>query len=217
MDILGIDEIESFNTPVDDLTTEDVNLIFVGIDRSGSMTPHVQEMRTCIKDFKDAIANSKEADQILTARASFDSSIEIGGYKPINDFDESYSTSGSTKLYDVIVEGKEKLLTYMEHLRKQGVRVKAVFAVFSDGDDVGSHGSFADARRAVEELNQKEVVTAFICFNVAEATAKNLQFQNIMRVGGSASDLRKAFNVLSKSVIESSKSVLSKQDNFFTM
>ena len=42
-----------------------------------------------------------------------------------------------------------------------------------------------------------------------------LGFKNILDVSSSASELRRAFNCLSKSVIENSKSAVSKQDDFF--
>ena len=40
---------------------------------------------------------------------------------------------------------------------------------------------------------------------------------NVLTVGSSTTELRKAFNCLSKSVIESSKSVVADGDDFFTM
>lgn len=39
-DVFGLDDIEIENTSVDEIDAEDVNLIFVGIDRSGSMRPY---------------------------------------------------------------------------------------------------------------------------------------------------------------------------------
>ena len=77
--------------------------------------------------------------------------------------------------------------------------------------------SFNEAKRAIELLNGEEITTAFISFGgQATQTAKDLGFRNILDVASSASELRKAFNCLSKSVIESSKSVLSDDgDDFF--
>ena len=37
----GLDEIEMQNTAVDDIDSENVNLIFIGIDKSGSMSPYM--------------------------------------------------------------------------------------------------------------------------------------------------------------------------------
>lgn len=224
IEIDGLDEIEAENTAVDDLESESINLIFLGIDESLSMTDYADDMRKCLAEFKSALVDSKEADEILVARADFSDFIKIGGYKKISEFDTSYSTFYTTSLYDVIIEGAEKLKEYRKFLKNTGMtRVKAVFAIFSDGIDEGSNHSFSEAKRAIgkadekETLNGLEITTAFISFGgQATQTAHDLGFRNILDVASSASELRKAFNCLSKSVIESSKSVLSDDgDDFF--
>lgn len=123
-----------------------------------------------------------------------------------------------TAMYDTIVDGANKLKDYRKFLKDQGMtRVKAVFAIFSDGVDNVSRNDFSSAKREIESLNKEEITTAFISFGGhATQVAKDLGFRNILDVASSASELRKAFNCLSKSVIESSKSVLSDDgDDFF--
>ena len=212
----GLDELEMENTAVEDLDSENINLIFLGIDQSGSMETYRREMKTALAGFKDALADSREADEILVARANFDSGIEVGGYKRIDEFDTGFCASGCTAMYDAITEGTERLKVYREFLKKEGMRVKAVFAVFSDGADNDSKSSFGEAKRAVEYLNDEEITTAFISFGGSAAkVAKDLGFRNMLDVSSSASELRRAFQCLSKSVIESSKSVLADEDDFF--
>lgn len=216
LEIDGLDEIEIENTAVDDLDSENINLIFIGIDESGSMSRYISEMKKSLSEFKTALSDSKEADEILVARADFSDSIQVGGYKKISEFDTGFNTYGCTAMYDTIVEGTEKLRDYRKFLKDQGVRVKAVFAIFSDGIDNQSRNSFSDAKRAIEFLNSEEITTAFISFGGdATQVSKDLGFRNLLDVASSASDLRKAFNCLSKSVIESSKSVLADEDDFF--
>ena len=216
INILGIDEIENLNTKIDDIDTEVINLIFVAIDGSGSMSPYVNDMKSSLSDFQGALLGSKEVDEILLARADFSGSINIGGYKPVDQFDVNYRASGLTVLYDVIVDGSAKLLQYMDYLKRQGMRVKAVFSVFSDGDDTASRSSINEAKKCIEDLKNQEITTAFISFGSgAENEAKKLKFGNILTVGSSASELRRAFNTLSKSVIDSSKSVTPTTDSFF--
>lgn len=209
-------DIESFNTSVDDLDRESINIIFVAIDRSGSMGSYKASMEDSLKSFKDSIANSKECDEILVSRANFDDAVEITGYKKIQEFDTSYKAYGSTVLYDVIVEGKEKLVAYMNHLKASGMRVKAVFAVFTDGEDNVSRRVISSAKAAITELNNMEVATAFIAFGPdASQYCQSLGFTNNLQVGASESELRKAFNCLSKSVIKQSQSLVNATDNFF--
>lgn len=229
IEIDGLDEIEVENTAVDDLESESINLIFLGIDESGSMTTYINDMKNCLSEFKIALTDSKEADEILVARADFADDIKIGGYKKISEFDTGFDVYGCTAMYDTIVDGSQKLKEYRKFLKEQGMtRVKAVFAIFSDGLDNQSIHSFSEAKREVgtldsngkyppESLNGEEITTAFISFGgQATQTAKDLGFRNILDVASSASELRKAFNCLSKSVIESSKSVISYDgDDFF--
>lgn len=218
MEIDGLEEIEVENTAVDELESENINLIFLGIDESGSMGQWSQEMTSCLSEFKTALADSKEADEILVARADFSDTISVGGYKKISEFDTGFNVLGATAMYDTIVEGAEKLKDYRKFLRDQGVRVKAVFAIFSDGLDNQSHHSFSNAKKTVDFLNSEEITTAFISFGgQATQTAHDLGFRNVLDVASSASELRKAFNCLSKSVIESSKSVVSSTDDFFVV
>jgi hypothetical protein len=188
------------------------------LDVSGSMGQWVNDMKKSLGEFKTALIASKEESKILVARASFNDIIDIGGYKKISEFDVSYTASGGTALYDVIIEGKDKLVQYMDHLKSQGMRVKAVFAIFSDGEDTLSRHLGNDAKLAVDILNSKEITTAFISFGgFADTIAKDLGFKNLMSLKSSASDLRKGFNCLSKSVIESSKSVVADKDQFFVV
>ncbi|MCH5267100.1 MAG: hypothetical protein J1E62_02045 [Lachnospiraceae bacterium] len=216
MDIDGLDEIEIANTAIDDLESENINLIFLGIDCSASMTQWEQDMKNSLKEFKTALADSKEADEILVARADFSDTISVGGYKKISEFDIGFVTGGCTAMYDTIVEGADKLKEYRKFLRDQGVRVKAVFAIFSDGLDNQSVNNFSRAKQTIDFLNNEEITTAFISFGgQATQEANNLGIRNILDVASSASELRRAFDCLSKSVIESSKSVLADEDDFF--
>lgn len=215
-DIEGLTEIEAQNTAIDDLESENVNLMMIGIDCSGSMYRYSSEMQKCLADFKDALTNSKESNEILVARADFASNVNIGGYKPIGEFDTTFSAFGGTAMYDCVVNGSAKMLEYRKFLRDQGVRVKCVFAIFSDGEENDSRAYLADAKQAIENLHREEITTAFISFGgIAQTEAKRLGFKNILTVGASVSELRRAFDCLSKSVIESSKSVVSDDDAFF--
>lgn len=220
IEIDGLDEIEVENTAVDDLESESINLIFLGIDESGSMTPYINDMKNCLSEFKTALTDSKEADEILVARADFADDIKIGGYKKISEFGTGFATFGMTAMYDTIVEGSEKLIQYRDFLKAQGATsVKAIFSIFSDGEDTCSRNGFAEAKKAIEILNKREFRTAFISFGgQATQTAKDLGFHSILDVASSASELRKAFNCLSKSIIKFSKDVIQdgdKEDDFF--
>lgn len=214
-DVNGLSPTETFNTPIEEITSAESFLLFVAIDQSGSMNDYRSEMADALMNFKDSIENSKESDLILVSRANFDNRVSISGYKPINNFDSSYDCGGCTCLYDAIVSGKDKLVEYMDLLKKNGMHVRAVFSVFSDGEDTDSNRSLYDARDAISELKKREIGTAIICFgSEAENIGNQIGFKEVLNVRSSASELRKAFNMLSKSAITASKAAGAAHDTF---
>jgi uncharacterized protein with von Willebrand factor type A (vWA) domain len=207
-EILGSENLQQFNTPVGDLETESVNLVCVGIDISGSMSEYRDAMNTALSNFKHALESSKESDQLLVARIDFDSAVHPSGYKKLNQLDTDYNADGGTALYDAIISGSQNLVDYMSLLRKNGMRTKAVFAIFSDGEDRNSVHSEVEARNAIANLARNEISTAFISFCKDEdlaSKAKAMGFKSILKVDSSASELRRAFDCLSRSVIAVSK------------
>ena len=130
VEIDGLDDIEMVNTSIDDIDSEEVNLIFVGIDQSGSMDPYERDMKDSLENFKQALTDSKEADQILVARANFDSYIDIGGYKKIVEFGTNYRAGGMTTLYDVICDGSKALKDYLDFLKNEGAAISEKNVVF---------------------------------------------------------------------------------------
>jgi len=218
MEIDGLEDIEMQNTQIDDLETETINLMFLAIDESGSMDQYENVMKEELTKFKESIINSKESENILVSRADFSEFIKIRGYKRITEFDEDFEVFGMTRLYDVIDEGATKLLDYMNYLKQQGMRVKAVFAIFSDGRDNDSKINTHKARQIIDHLNNLEIVTVFVAFGQeAIDESRDLSIKNTLEVGRTESELRKAFNQLSKSLISQSKSVVPKKDDFFEM
>lgn len=211
-----LDDLELMNTPIEELQTEEVVLIFLGIDASGSMQIYERVMQEELEKFKRSIEQSKENERILVARADFSDFLIIRGYKKVDDVDTDYKTYNSTRLYDTIVDGSKGLFEYMEYLRSQGMRVRAVFSIFSDGQENDSKASRAQTKRVVEDLKKAEIVTAFIAFGEdALDEAMRLNFQNMLEVGRSESELRMAFNQLSRSSISHSKSSSTSTDDFF--
>lgn len=215
--ILDIDSIEEMNTPVDDFENEYVFLLSVAIDTSSSMHYYNDAMKDSIQTFKKSMQNSKEAENVLIARSDFNTDVTVGGYKPIDELDTSYHACGMTSLYDVIIEQKENLVQYMNYLKAEGTRVKAVFTVFSDGEDTSSMNYYMnDAKEAIRELNKMEITTAFIAAgSEAQDIAKKLGFVNVLEIQSNEHDFRFAFDCLSKSVDESSKNIGSTDDDDF--
>ena len=86
----GLDETYAGNMDVEDVEASSVMLVDFIIDRSGSMDPYESIMQDCLKHYKQAICNSKQADEMLVSKTLFDNVIETGGYVAPEDFNTDY-------------------------------------------------------------------------------------------------------------------------------
>ena len=148
----GLDETYAGNMDVEDVEASSVMLVDFIIDRSGSMDPYESIMQDCLKHYKQAICNSKQADEMLVSKTLFDNVIETGGYVAPEDFNTDYYARGCTRLYDVIIERRQRLLDYMEQLKNNGTNARACMVILTDGEDYGSTYRASDARQAVKDL-----------------------------------------------------------------
>ena len=204
----GLDETYAENMDVDEVASASIMLVDFAIDGSSSMTPFEGVMQDCLIHYKNAICNSKQADEMLVSKTIFDSEIHTGGYVAPEDFNTDYCANGCTKLYDTIVDRKQRMMDYMEQLKNNGTNVRACFVILTDGEDVGSHCSIADARNAIKELIRKEITVAFIAFGqdaFGIANSLGIKQNNIKEVSNDESELRRVIDLVSKSAISASK------------
>lgn len=219
IEVLGLEEIEAENTSIEELENEVVNLFNLSFDGSGSMEQFESIMRECLKDFKEEISESKEADDILIARTDFGDTnypnmINVGGYKKINEFDTNYRAYGGTPLYDMIGEVVDKFINYINYLKNNGMRVRGLFYILSDGRDEHSVKLYlADAKKKIKELKDKEIKIGFIAFGkfaLEEAERLGFSEEDIFEAGKTKGELRRIFGCISKSVKEESQGVMNK-------
>lgn len=228
-EIFGMEDNYAANAEIDELQSERQTLIGLLIDKSGSMGGFEKIMEDSLNKFKSAVIGSKESDEMLISKTMFGSNIVAGGYQLIGDMTTDFSASGGTVLYDCIVDAQKRLLSgngtgYMEKLQQNGIKTKAVIAIFTDGGKDYEHSkcSSQDARRAIEFLHSKEVIVAFVGFGpdaTGVAQTLGIKSQNILETDATESDLRRIFTVLSKSAISASKSAGAgnSADSFFTV
>ena len=213
-EIYGIDETFAMNAEIEELESERQTLIGIYLDSSGSMDCYESVMLKALKNVKSAFQNSKECDEMLVSITTFSSTIAPGGYQLVEDMREDYQAYGCTKLYDCIVEGQKRLMDgngggYMEKLQANGVKAKAMIAIFSDGKDNDSNSTLNDARHAIEFYHSREIPVFFIEFGAEAhgiATKLGIKEENILASDATESALRKAFMFVSKSAISYSKS-----------
>lgn len=206
--IFGIEEGNNKNVDPEELETASVFLTDLTIDGSGSMCDNASAMQDCLGHYQGAIAGSKQADEMLVSKTVFNYDIESGGYVTPDDLDTSYSADGGTRLYDAIVDRHDRMLAYIDQLRKNGQTVRGCFVILSDGWDTCSNASMSQARNAIEDLKKQEITVAFISFgDEAKGIAEKLGVnpKNIMEVTNDEHELRKVMEIVSKSAISASK------------
>ena len=213
-DISGVDR--SPNLPIDEIENERQTLVNLVIDCSGSMSGYVQTMVGCLESFKQAIKNSKQEDEMLVAITRFGirSGVEYEGYQLVNSMSTSYSADGMTPLYDAVCGVQERLYDgqdngYMEELVQEGIKVKGIVVILSDGcENDSKYHDLQDSRRAIDLLCKQEIIVAFVAFGGEardEADRLGVDPQNIMETDASESELRRIFDIVSKSAISASK------------
>ena len=204
----GLDETYATNMDVDDVVSPSVMLVDFAIDGSSSMKSYENVMRDCLDHYKQAICNSKQADEMIISKTVFSSTIETGGYVAPEDFNTDYSAHGYTKLYDTIIDRRQRLLDYMDQLKNNGTNARACMVILTDGQDVGSRYYASDARKAIQNLISKEITVAFIAFGqdaFGVADSLGIMKQNVKQVSNDESELRKVIDLVSKSAISASK------------
>ena len=204
----GLDETYAANIDVEDVMSPSVMLIDFAIDGSSSMYSYEKTMQDCLEHYKNAICNSKQADEMLVSKTIFSSTIETGGYVAPEDFNTDYEAHGCTKLYDTIIDRKQRMLDYMEQLKDNGTNARACLVILTDGEDYGSTYHASDARNAIQQLISKEITVAFIAFGqeaFGVADSIGVRKQNVKEVSNDESELRKVIELVSKSAISASK------------
>lgn len=212
IEIDGYEDALAQNVDVEELETATPFLTVIDIDASGSMVDYSDRcngiMGDCLRNCKNAIINSKQADEMLLAKIVFDDNVNIGGFVKPEDLDCTYDTGGCTALNDSIVAGRKLILDYMDQILNSGGTPRGCFVILSDGWDNNSRASDSDVRKVITELQKKEVTVAFIAFgDEASGIAQRLGIdpKNVLDCQNDEHGLRMALNVASKSAISASK------------
>ena len=208
---------------VDDIDSEEVTLVAVVIDASGSMYEYQQDViKSYREQFLETLQKAKNADSILVSTWVFSGMGGvrlIHGYTPVPQCkaltESDYDPNGSTPLYDATMKSLTGLVTYGQNLRDNGTRTKSIVVVLSDGFENSSHTSASKVRRLSQDvLKAQEFVLSYVFFgdqNEGDAAAKDLGFPPHHRLTEDldGSGIRRVFGQVSASVITTSQSMVS--------
>lgn len=162
-----------------DFSSDQVHVTLMLIDKSGSMDGEADAMREGLKYYQKYFEGLPEANSMAISKSVFSTGVELGEFRPLSEFDTSYSVFGWTAIYYSIVKASQYLLDYMEEVaRITGIRPQGTLMVFSDGRSENDMNTFDNAKAAVERLNTAGINTVFVAFGYAieEEYGKDLGF-----------------------------------------
>lgn len=203
------DEIETKNTPSEELRSPNQTIFRINIDKSGSMQKFSDAMQKALELVKSTITTSTEKDKIQIAKTLFSDSVIPDGFTNIEDFNTQYeSCEGRTKLYDSIIDSQRRIMEYMQDLKKNGVSARrAILCILSDGIDNASESALEDAKESIDILKGEEITICFIAFgnDDAKEIASKLGINNVIRTDATVHELHKIMRFISEGTIRVSQ------------
>ena len=215
---------------IDDIDSENTILVSIIIDASSSMDSYRQTVIDAYnQQLLKALQKCQEAPDILISTWVFsqtygglDNCRLVHDYTPVADclqLDSNiYSPGGSTPLNEAVHKGLTGILSYGQTIRNGGANTKCIVIVMSDGEENSSDMSLYSNKkvRTIAEalLKQEYYVLAYAFFGLeseGDKYAQQLGFppQHRITAQRSASDIRKIFQLVSASIISTSKGQVS--------
>jgi uncharacterized protein YegL len=207
--------------------TEATIVVFV-VDASGSMQGVTNEVRESLQESVAAMADSKSSAALILTQLVFDEYVRVAfANQPVENIkptDITYTTGGSTALYDAVLDALTGALTYEEQMLQTGVTPKVILCVFSDGANNASRRATAQKIFTVmsREIKQRENWTvAFVGFATYESAsvdyhqvARDMGIDTVLVIDLAGDvyqrqhGIRQTFRLVSKSVIKRSQTTV---------
>ncbi len=216
-------------TPIDEIDTDDITIVFFAIDMSPSMQPVEQEL---IDAFNEVMipglkgGSKKTTQTMLVGGLAFTEQVYPfwgGGFQKLEELPKltakDYNTSRgiATALYKAMLDSLTAVSVYgSKVLNETGTPPKVIVVVLSDGANNCSPYDPDNVRTVADQLSKELFVLAFAGFE----TYEGVNFKNIaadtgfgaiyeVKGGGSQVDLQRKFrhlvNVMSSSIIRQSQ------------
>lgn len=214
----------------DDIDSEEITLISVAIDASGSMSGERDTVIDAYNNhFLKALRGAKNAESIhiaLWVFSDLDNNPDnycrlVHGYVPATQAlelnDTIYSPDGMTPLNMAVHRCMSGIVAYGQQLRDEGTNTKCAIVVFSDGYENSSGRNFSDARisRMSEDLLRQEIYILSYCYfgpeTEAQAMAERIGFpeRHSIAVDKTDHDIRDVFGQASSSLVSVSQNQVS--------
>lgn len=205
---------------VDDVTASEVFLVSVLVDDSGSMSPNAKAARDGHNEIVDALVASKQGDGILAA-CQYLFGTMLYPFTPIASAvkmdGKNYRADGShTPLYDRAIVVLGTAIAKAQEFADNGVVCRTATLIVTDGADNSSSATPAKVKKIVEDMLRQErhiVAGMGIEDGYTDFTGvfrgMGIRDEWILTPKNSPSELRRAFQVFSRSAVRASQSAAS--------
>lgn len=205
----------ALGTPAADVNASEVTLFNILVDNTGSLSPYTQEVIDGVNLCLDALTGSKQKDSIFISVRYYDSI--LNAFCALEDADHldnhNYRASlGRTPLFDGALELLGVTAAKTQEFAGNGVPVRSVSVIVTDGADNASKHKAADVAQVVKDLLRAEthiIAGMGIDDGYTDFTAvfesMGVPANWILTPGNDASAIRQAFQVVSQSAVKVSQ------------
>lgn len=206
------------NFDISSIQEEEVILMVLDMDVSPSVQPFERDLNDAFRSFIEEMQKSHVAPKIMIKAMEFNENVvEKSGFMPISQVDVRnfvFKAKGSsTALFASAHKAVESAIEYKLQLESQGINVKTLVFVITDGMDNASGNIRASSvATMLDDLAKKESnVFSFetVLFGIGtshqdfENAQKAMHFKHLAVVGQSAAEIRKMIGFISASVSKS--------------
>ncbi len=208
-------------TPADDVTASEVVLVTIMPDDSNSIAwaGNTGNVRAGHNVVLDALSESKQSDELLVHTRLLNGEV-IYPFGPLDQAVRldagNYDPRYGTPLYDQSLVVLGGVLAKSQEFADNGVPVRTVTLIVTDGEDIHSRHTAADVAVVVRAmLAQENHIIAAMGIDDGHTSFRDVFAQMgilpqwILTPGNTDSEIRKAFQVFSQSAVRASQSAAS--------
>lgn len=206
----------------EDVQSSEVVLVSMMPDDSGSIRFGGNSDAICSghNEVLKALRASKQKDSILAHNRYLNGDV-LYPYNKIEDAldmtDKNYNPNKGTPLYDQVVVFLGTVLAKTKEFADNGIPVRTVSLIMTDGKDEHSRGTAKNVKAIVEDMLRKEthIVSGFGLDDGAGTDFKQvfkemgIREEWILTPKNSPSEIRKAFQLFSQSAVRASQNAAS--------
>jgi hypothetical protein len=206
----------------EDVQSSEVVLVTMQPDDSGSIrfAGNAQAIRDGHNEVLKALRASKQKDSILVHNRFLNGDV-LYPYVKIDDAvlmtDKNYDPNKGTPLYDQAIVCLGTVLAKTKEFADNGIPVRTVTLLMTDGADLHSQGNAKNVKALVEDMLRKEThIVAAMGFDDGAGCDFRKVFKEmgirddwVLTPKNSPSEIRKAFQLFSQSAVRASQNAAS--------